>query len=144
MIYTTGHFQLTEILTAGSTDYKVEDIPEELHNNLKPTLDILEALRVWYKKPIHLNCTYRSAEHNKKAGGAKNSLHLKFNAIDFTVLNKQDLPVLYKQLDEWDKEHHFSFLPKAGSMGIGFYADRFIHIDSRAILKRKSPSRWKG
>jgi hypothetical protein len=31
-----------------------------------------------------------------------------------------------------------------GSMGLGFYKDRFIHLDTRAVLKRESPVRWIG
>ena len=34
------------------------------------------------------------------------------------------------------------FLSKAGSMGIGFYENRFIHLGSRAVLKRIAPARW--
>jgi hypothetical protein len=30
------------------------------------------------------------------------------------------------------------------SMGLGFYKDRFIHLDTRAVLKRESPVRWTG
>jgi len=69
-------------------------------------------------------------------------LHLDFNAFDFTVEDKEDLLNLYLQLDIWDKEYHFKFLPKAGSMGIGYYENRFIHLDTRGTLKRISPARW--
>jgi hypothetical protein len=73
----------------------------------------------------------------------KSSLHLEFNAIDFTVQDKEYLRNLFLQLDIWDKEYHFKFLPKSGSMGIGFYENRFIHLDTRATLKRIAPARWR-
>ena len=73
----------------------------------------------------------------------KSSLYLDFNAFDFTVEDKADLTSLFLQLDIWDKEHHFKFLPKPGSMGIGFYENRFVHLDTRGALKRVSPERWR-
>jgi hypothetical protein len=74
--------------------------------------------------------------------GKKNSLHLDFNAFDITVVDKEDLTSLYLQLDIWDWEYHFKYLPKAGSMGLGFYVNSFIHLDTRGTLKRKCPARW--
>jgi hypothetical protein len=71
-----------------------------------------------------------------------NPINPEFNAIDFTVQDKGYLRNLFLQLDIWDKEYHFKFLPKSGSMGIGFYENRFIHLDTRGTLKRVSPARW--
>lgn len=141
MIPNFKHFTLQEILTAGSTDYKLEDIPENLHSNIIPTLKVLEALREWYGKPIFLNCTYRSIAHNARVGGARNSLHLLFNAIDFTVSLKSDLPKLYEQLIQYDSKETFDFI-KAKSMGIGRYPT-FLHLDTRGIFNMRA-SRWRG
>lgn len=117
-------------------------IPKHLLWNILPTIRVLQELRNWYNKPIIINSTYRSPSYNRLVAGSKNSLHLEFNAIDFTVKERADLKKLFLQLDRWDKENYFKFLPKAGSMGIGFYENRFIHLDTRAVLKRIAPARW--
>lgn len=117
-------------------------IPNQLLWNILPTIKVLQELRNWYGKPIIITSSYRSPSYNKLVGGSKASLHLQFNALDFTVKEREDLKKLFLQLDRWDKDYYFKFLPKAGSMGIGFYKDRFIHLDTRATLKRISPERW--
>ena len=117
-------------------------IPEQLLWNILPTIRVLQELRSKYDKPIFIESSYRSPAYNKLVSGKKKSLHLDFNAFDFTVEDKEDLLNLYLQLDIWDKEYHFKFLPKAGSMGIGYYENRFIHLDTRGTLKRISPARW--
>ncbi|HMN49571.1 MAG TPA: D-Ala-D-Ala carboxypeptidase family metallohydrolase [Ignavibacteriaceae bacterium] len=133
--YKIDNFTMNEI-TLG------RKIPKQLLWNIVPTIRVLQELRNWYNKPIIINSSYRSPAYNKLVGGSKNSLHLDFNAIDFTVKDRDDLKELFLQLDKWDKEYYFQFLPKAGAMGIGFYKDRFIHLDTRATLKRISPARW--
>ena len=118
------------------------EIPKHLLWNILPTIRVLQELRTKFDKPIIINSTYRSKSYNKLVDGSKNSLHLEFNAIDFTVKDKEYLRNLFLQLHIWDKEYHFKFLPKPGSMGIGFYENRFIHLDTRATLKRIAPERW--
>lgn len=119
------------------------DIPDELLNNIIPTIIILDKLREFYNKPIYILSTYRSPEYNKAVKGKSNSLHLVFNAIDFTIANHKDLLKLYNKLDEWDQTPNmFPFLPKKkGNFGLGLYPT-FIHLDTRATLNRKSPARW--
>lgn len=120
-----------------------QQIPEGLENNIIPTAKVLDELRHVFGSPIYVNSSYRSPAYNKLVGGARTSLHLKYNAIDFTVKDNSKLPMLYGLLEEWDRTHKFDFLPKAGSMGLGLY-DTFIHLDTRATLGRKAPSRWNG
>ena len=117
-------------------------IPVKFLWNILPTIRVLQELRNTYGKPIVINSAYRSPSYNKMVGGSKLSLHLEFNAIDFTIEDKIELKSLFLQLHIWDKEYHFKFLPKPGSMGIGFYEGRFIHLDTRAVLKRIAPERW--
>lgn len=138
------YFTAPEILNAsGTKKYDEIDIPADIFYNIIPTIRVLDELREWYGFPIYLNCTYRSPEHNKKVGGAKNSIHMKFNAVDFSVANKNNLKEIYNHLNYQDSVHHFLFLPKPGSMGLGLY-DTFIHIDTRGVLGLKSPARWDG
>ncbi len=120
-----------------------DNIPIQLRANIIPTMRVLDLLREDYGKPIIINSTYRTAEYNNKINGTYNSLHLSFNAIDFTVVNKEDLISIYNTLNIWDRtSNKFSFLPKpTGNFGIGIYKD-FLHLDTRSILGRKSPERW--
>ncbi len=132
----------------GITNFTLDEItmgrkiPEQLLWNILPTIRVLQDLRSKYDKPIFIESSYRSPAYNKLVRGRKKSLHLDFNAFDFTVQDKEYLRNLFLQLHIWDKEYHFKFLPKPGSMGIGFYENRFIHLDTRATLKRISPARW--
>ena len=136
------HFTADEIYNASDTKKYIEtDLPEVLIKNIIPTIRVLDELREWYSFPIILNCTYRDKEHNKTVGGEKNSLHLSFNAIDFTINNKNNLALLYYHLNFQDSVRHFNFLPKTGAMGLGLYGT-FVHIDTRSILGRKTPARW--
>lgn len=131
------HFKASEILNG-------KDVPGSLLQNIIPTVMVLDELREYYGKPIYINSTYRSPEYNKAVGGKPNSLHVQFNAIDFTIADKADLEDLYKRLNMWDYSYNFKFLPKYGSMGIGFYSNRFIHLDTRATLNMNAPARWQG
>jgi len=110
------------------------DVPDELLKSILPTIKILQKLRTQYQKPIYINSTYRSPSYNKAIGGASNSLHLKFNAIDFTIADKKDLHKLYLTLDSWDDK-------KKRGFGIGYYKNRFIHFDTRGTLGLKG-ARW--
>ena len=132
------HFSPEEILMG-------KEVPEHLLLHIHPTVWVLDQLRAWYGKPIYVNSTYRSSEHNRGIGGKTKSLHLDFNAVDFTVERKRDINTLYKELAKWDSmPGRFEFLPKdRGNMGLGLYP-RFIHIDTRSILGRYSPTRWSG
>ena len=120
-------------------------VPEVFLKNIIPTATILDYVRHMYGKPIVITSTYRSPEYNKKVGGVKNSLHLVFNAIDFTVENKKELRDLYYELDRLDGiSNKFTFLPKSTyNFGLGYYGN-FIHFDTRSYLGRKAPKRWYG
>lgn len=119
------------------------DVPDDLIKNIYPTILVLDKLRELYNKPIFINSSYRSPAYNKAVKGKPNSMHLLFNALDFTVMEHKDLKKLYNKLNEWDNEPNlFPFLPKAkGNFGLGLY-DTFIHLDTRSTLGRKSPVRW--
>jgi uncharacterized protein YcbK (DUF882 family) len=131
------HFTPREILNG-------RDVPDNLLQNIIPTVKVLNDLREKYGYPIYINSTYRDKDYNKAVGGKKNSLHLEFNAIDFTVKNQKDLKSLYEILDKWDKTEGLfqTILPKPkGNFGLGLYPN-FIHLDTRSILNRRSPARW--
>jgi hypothetical protein len=114
------------------------DVPEDLLRNIIPTVEVLQSLRRWYKNPIFISSSYRSPEYNRSVGGARKSMHLLFNAIDFTVSDKKDLNKLYLKLDAWD----IGLTNYKCAFGIGRYKT-FIHFDTRATLGFNG-SRWKG
>lgn len=61
------------------------DTPTEAVENLKLLAKELQVLRDYTGKSIGINSGYRSKAHNKKIGGAKNSMHLYGKAADITV-----------------------------------------------------------
>ena len=103
--------------------------PEELWGNVIPTLKVLDKVREHYAKPIKINSSYRSPEYNKSINGAKDSMHMRFSAIDFSI--PESLPEVYRWIDS---------LPESDTLGLGLY-DTFIHIDTRGLLG-KPKSRW--
>lgn len=127
-----------------------DNIPEELHGNIIPTICLLQEIRSIIMDPICIHSTYRSLEHNQRVNGAKNSLHLVFNAIDFTPYEYDyfSLRRLFEQICNgrfncevnW-KGKHVKVTPE--KMGVGLYKT-FIHIDTRGLLGRPAPSRWHG
>ena len=91
----------------------------------------LQELRNYVGKPITINSGYRSPNHNKRVGGAKNSQHVKGNAADIVI--KGYTP---KEVSEIIEK-----LIKSGRMsqgGLGTY-DTFTHYDIRG-----TKARWNG
>lgn len=90
-------------------------------------VNILQAIRNHFGQPANITSSYRTATHNKKAGGSAHSQHLYGMAADFVVVGVSPADVA---------EYAESLLPNTG--GIGRYKD-FTHIDVRAVK-----SRWNG
>ncbi len=92
-------------------------------------LNMLQALRTAWGKPLHLNSVYRNPAYNKKVGGAKRSLHLLGMAFDVSTAG-------------WTKQEKHDFKELAheiGFTGFGGY-NSFIHIDIGR--KRKWGQKW--
>lgn len=140
------NFSQSEVLRGNS----IEKIPHVNLQNIFPTLQILQLIRDTIKTPIILNSTFRSKAYNLFVGGKTNSLHLVFNAIDFSVpayeredlihLHSQILARSFTKLVLW-QENPVIVTPNL--MGIGLYST-FIHIDTRGLLGRPSPANWLG
>jgi len=82
------------------------------------SLDKLQALRNILGKPMRITSSYRSLDHNRKVGGAKNSMHLQARAFDIQVAG-HDLPEFIVQAK------------RVGFTGFGYYErSGFIHIDT--------------
>lgn len=52
---------------------------------------IMNDIRETFNYPIRITSTWRTLERNKRVGGAKNSQHLTFDAIDFVPANAKTL-----------------------------------------------------
>jgi uncharacterized protein YcbK (DUF882 family) len=82
----------------------------------KAFLDMLDFAREIYGKPMKINSGFRTAQHNAKVGGKKESSHLKGLAADISCTTS---------VDRWDL---LDSLIKAGFNRIGI-GNTFIHID---------------
>lgn len=79
-------------------------------------LNMLDAVRKQFGKPIKINSGYRTIARNKKIGGVTNSSHLRGLAADISCKNSKDRFFL------------INLLLKAGFKRIGI-ANSFIHVD---------------
>lgn len=80
-------------------------------------MDKLQALRTRLGAPLMLNSAYRSPEHNRNVGGARNSFHMRAMAFDVSMANHDPAK--------------FEIAARAvGFTGFGFYQrNNFMHID---------------
>lgn len=86
-------------------------------------VDLLQKIRNHFNKSVKITSGYRTATHNKKVGGTKNSYHLVGMASDIQVTGVN--PILVAMYAE-----------KLNAGGIGVYST-FVHIDTR-----QQNSRW--
>jgi len=108
-----------------SRAYKKNTLPpRHLWPNIVATSQVLDELRMLVDAPIFTTSTYRSQAYNNAIGGASNSLHKEFNAVDFYVTSTTSRP------SDWAaalKNLRDNGLFKGG---IGTYSG-FVHIDTR-------------
>jgi len=112
--------------------------PTAVWGRIIPTLQVAERLRA---RPeinyILVTSGYRDPDHNERVGGAPNSLHVSFNALDIVPMQSSTEPVpiwlVQKLLDED---------PLRPFMGLGVYRT-FVHIDTRGLFTRSAGgARW--
>lgn len=85
---------------------------------------ILEAIRLHYGAPVHINSAFRTPQHNANEGGSKTSQHMYGLAADIRVDGHAPTEV-YALADQLLGEHG----------GVGIY-DTFVHVDVRAKKSR--------
>ena len=104
------------------------EFPLDVIENLRELAKNLQVIRDYFGKPIKINSGYRSPEHNKSIGGAKNSQHVKGRAADIVITG-----VTPKQLAaELEK---LIAAKKIKQGGIGIYPN-FLHYDIRGTKAR--------
>lgn len=84
-----------------ATRHGIDNIPTEaILINMKTVGEVcFDKIREWYGKPLKVSSFYRSPALNKKVGGAKNSQHMKGEAIDIDTGSKAE----NKKIFEWAK-----------------------------------------
>ena len=105
-----------------------KSIPNNVLPNIIQLAKNLQVLRDALKKTITITSGYRSPEHNKKVGGAKDSQHVKGTAADIKVsgMTPKEVALVIEGLIENGKM-------KQG--GIGIYPS-WVHYDIRGIKAR--------
>ena len=116
--YLSENFKASEFACKGTGT-----LPEE---GMDPKLiELLEKIRAHFDAPVLITSGYRSPEHNKAVGGAKNSYHVKGMAADIQVGHTPPSKV-YNYLNTFHKG------------GLGRYT-KFTHVDVR-----DGKARWQG
>lgn len=98
--------------------------PRESWANIYPTIRVLDALRARLGAPIRITSAYRSPAYNRAIGGARESQHMEFRAIDFAAEGGSRPSDWARALRSMrDDEAMFRG-------GVGLY-DTFVHVDTR-------------
>lgn len=99
--------------------------PLNLWPNIAKTALMLDTIRKEMGTSIRILSCYRSPEYNNCVGGEKRSLHMEFNAIDFTC--SAGTPEIWRRVAIRLRNSDKRFLG-----GIGVYPrSNFVHIDTR-------------
>jgi uncharacterized protein YcbK (DUF882 family) len=119
-----GAHEFTRYFGAVRKGVKNSAPPKKLWKNVVPTLRVVDDLRESFGQPCTILSSYRSPEYNRTVGGAAQSQHLQFNALDITIKGVSAKRV-YERLLQWRLEGRFKG-------GIGYYpSSGFVHIDTR-------------
>lgn len=89
-------------------------------------IEVLQALRDWWQRPIKINSACRCVEYNESVGGSEKSQHLLGTAADIVI---QGVPA--------ESVQRTLLLRYKDKYGIGSY-DSFTHIDVRPTKARWS------
>ena len=117
-------FTAREVLFLGASNawLKLNTVPDpSLWPNILPALAAADELRRRLGKPIQILSAYRNPAYNRAIGGARNSQHTQFRALDLTA--KVPIPELARLAKQIRQEKIFTG-------GLGIYPG-FIHLDSR-------------
>ncbi len=108
---------------------KNTDPPKDLWQKIIPVAQLIIDLTNEFQKPISFNSIYRSAAYNRFVGGAPDSRHMHFDAVDFMPQEGVSLTQAFNLLDKWRSGSSPRFRG-----GLRKY-DTFIHVDTRGANK---------
>ena len=106
--------------------------PRELWPNIVPTLWFAQELRKAFG-PTVVGSGYRDPSHNASVGGAPDSLHLYFNALDLTPATGTP--------EDWGLFLMARGLARFGGCGVYSNAN-FVHVDTRGLVFGRTPTTW--
>ena len=96
-----------------------------LWDNIAHTAQMLDEIRRRLNAPVRILSCYRSPAYNDCVGGASGSLHMNFNAIDWTCSSGS--ASAWRQVARDVRASNQNWVG-----GIGFYpSSNFIHVDTR-------------
>ena len=98
------YFSITEFFKSDTADRRGINnrIPKDLLPNAEHLItEVLDPLREWYGRPIHINSGYRCPMLNKAVGGVAGSFHLTGCAADIDARDLEE----NKKLFSYIKEH---------------------------------------
>lgn len=100
------YFNIKEMIKSQTAKlYHIDNTPtEEVVENLKKVMYILDIVRVYIGKPILVNSGYRCKKLNEMVGGVQKSLHTKGLAADFRTGEKEDINTMFEFLKKNQKE----------------------------------------
>lgn len=119
------YFNPSELLTKGASNGRLKlntDPPKALWENIKDAALAADEARHRLGSGIIVASAYRSPAYNKAIGGASNSFHTKFRALDLFPANG-DVSKLHGIITDLRREGY------EGASGIGRYRT-FCHIDN--------------
>jgi hypothetical protein len=112
----------------------------EVWPRILPALMVLDRYRHVHGKPVASISGFRCAAYNWQIGGAKDSRHMEFKAVDFYP-TRSDITIQGKGkfLDYRGFRDFFAHMYRESKDGLGIY-DAFIHLDvgTRGIAKSKN------
>lgn len=100
------YFNIKEMTKSQTAElYHIDNTPtEEVVENLKKVMYILDIVRVYIGKPIFVNSGYRCKKLNETVGGVQKSMHIKGLAADFRTGEKEDINTMFEFLKKNQKE----------------------------------------
>ena len=118
---------------------KVVYPPRPMWEHIIPTVAIADRIRSRLGAPVSVISGYRTPAYNLLVGGATQSVHLEFRALDLTTRHAP-LKDLLRIANEEMEHAHARKIPT----GRGYY-DTFVHIDTHSVRggRRRWDRRWK-
>ncbi len=84
----TEHFNLSEFTKSQqAVRHGIDNTPnpQQVENLRQLCINVLEPIRVWFKKPVFISSGFRNEAVNSMAGGSKTSDHMKGEAADIEI-----------------------------------------------------------
>ncbi len=124
------HLTWQELACKDGTPYPEEFIEDGRVFKLAQTFEQIRLLAGEY--PITILSAYRTPEHNRKVGGARNSQHVEGRALDLKPPKTWSVKSFYELIRR--------YAPELGIHGLGRYKT-FVHVDIRPT---KTIAYWSG